>query len=80
MTNTEYDLILTAINESIKDRGFQVKDLDEALDVFTYDEIMEFFVEYIHKNDIGCFYFTIKKIMMEFFEIEPKDVDELNIY
>lgn len=38
MTNYEHNLMVTAINE-YSDIGYDIKDLDEATDCLTYDEI-----------------------------------------
>lgn len=39
MTNYEHDLLVTAINE-YANLKYDIKDLDEATDCLTYDEIL----------------------------------------
>lgn len=80
MTNTEHDLLVKAVNEYAYELDHDVKDIDEALDYLTFDEILRCFVDY-HIVEYGTMsYALIKYFIKEFYHLTPKTNDELNIY
>lgn len=79
MTNYEHDLMVTAINE-YANLEYDIKDLDEATDYLTYDEILNCFVSYYQSEYGTISYKTIKHFIEEFYWITQKTVDDLNIY
>lgn len=79
MTNYEHDLMVTAINE-YANLEYDIKDLDEAIDCLTYDEILNCFICY-YQSEYGTIgYKIIKYFIEEFYWITQKTVDDLNIY
>ena len=79
MTNYEHDLLVTAINE-YANLEYDIKDLDEAIDCLTYDEILNCLIRY-YISEYGTINFIIiKHYAEEFYWITQKTVDDLNIY
>lgn len=79
MTNYEQDLMVNAINEN-SNIGYKIKDLDEATDRLTYDEILDCFISYYQSEYGTISYKIIKHFIEEFYWITQKTVDDLNIY
>lgn len=79
MTNYEHNLMVTAINE-YSNIGYDIKDLDEATDCLTYDEILDCFVSYYQSEYGTISYKIVKYYIEEFYWITHKTVDDLNIY
>ena len=79
MTNYEHDLLVTAINE-YANLEYDIKDLDEAIDCLTYDEILNCLIRYYLSKYGTINYIIIKRYTEEFYWIEQKTVDDLNIY
>lgn len=75
MTNYKHDEMLEAINEMNEVRDFE--DLDDALGVFTYDEILDYYFSYLGYINA---YRLFKSTFCEFYNIEPKTENELEIY
>ena len=79
MTNYEHDLLVTAVNE-YANLEYDIKDLDEATDCLTYDEILNCLICYCLSEYGTISYKTIKYFMEKFYWITQKTVDDLNIY
>lgn len=79
MTNYEQDLMVNAINEN-SNIGYKIKDLDEATNCLTYDEILDCFISYYQSEYGTISYKIIKHFIEEFYWIKQKTVDDLNIY
>lgn len=73
MTNAMHDMLVLAVNK-IKERDFE--HLDEIIDEYNYEEIIVAWLEFT-KGRQSC---SLMKVLREFYTMEPKSLDELEIY
>lgn len=74
--NTIENIIISAVNEY--EGAYDVKDLDEATDVLSYEEITELCLFYITKNYPPMMaYDLFMNCMKKFYNVTEKTIDEI---
>ncbi len=74
--NTIENIIISAVNEY--EGAYNVKDLDEATDILSYEEITELCLFYITKNYPPMIaYDLFMNCMKRFYNVTEKTIDEI---
>lgn len=74
--NTIENIIISAVNEY--EGAYNVKNLDEATDILSYEEITELFLFYTTKNYPPMLaYDLFMNCMKKFYNVTEKTIDEI---
>ena len=74
--NTIENIIISAVNEY--EGAYDMKDLDEATDVLSYEEITELCLFYITKNYPPMMVYDLfMNCMKKFYNVTEKTIDEI---
>lgn len=75
MNNYEHNLLVNAVN-MYGNIDYEIRDLDEATDCLSYDEIMNAITEYLINHGYLT-YRLLKDFMQDFYTMIPKTIDEV---